>query len=104
MWLDEAAGAAGADAALCWEASMCCSSSSSSLDCESWVTIGIILWMSGSPGLFPGLLLQTWNWGKDRRYEAGSCEGVDSGERNDVLVADRVTDLGKLALECQPSD
>ena len=49
---------------------------------ESWVTIGIILWMSGSPGLFPGLLLQTWNWEKDRSYEAGSCEGVDSGERN----------------------
>ena len=63
MWLDEAAGAAGADAALCWEASMCCSSSSSSLDCESWVTIGIILCMRGSPGL----LLQTWNCGKDRR-------------------------------------
>ena len=28
----------------------------------------------------------------------GSCEGVDSGKRNDVLVADRVTDLGKIGI------
>ena len=39
--------------------------------------------------------------GKGQKVPTGSCEGVDSGERNDVLVADRVTDLGKLALECQ---
>ena len=44
LWVDDDAGAEWAAAALCWTASMHCSPSSSSLDCEScWVTIGIIL-------------------------------------------------------------
>ena len=73
LWVDEAAGAEeAAAAALCWTASICCSSTSSSLDCESWVTIGIILWRDRSPQAYAANM----ELGKGWKVSTGSCEGV----------------------------